>query len=156
MKTSEVLYRARDYIRDHGWIQGSFGERGGPRCMDGALLSVRDTEFMEWVSLDRYLDRVCGCLSMEFNDRHCKSADDAIAAPRNSRRHRVCGGPVMDMIYEALNKVLDDAGCPKIVRERCPWCQGTGNVMRDAHARLLELRCCTACAGNGYITVEAA
>ena len=78
MKTSEVLYAAAGYIRERGWIQGSFGEHGRPRCMDGALMSAGCRA--PWINVDSYLDRVCGCASMEFNDKQCKTANEAIAA----------------------------------------------------------------------------
>jgi len=77
MKTSESLYAAADYLRRYGWTQFTFGTHGLARCMDGALISVLGSGF---TSVDHFLERVCGCTSMEFNDDHCKTADDAIAA----------------------------------------------------------------------------
>jgi len=64
----------------------------------------------------------------------------------------------MNQIYDELNRVLDDAGVPKIVAQRCPWCGGAGTYATnlDPDATLWEVQHCTACAGNGYITVEAA
>lgn len=38
--TAAHLLRAKRYIEEHGWLQDSLGEQGGPRCMYGALLST--------------------------------------------------------------------------------------------------------------------
>jgi len=69
----------------------------------------------------------------------------------------------MDMIYDELNRVLDSAGVPRIVAQRCPWCDGKGTVVsRRVGDRGYSsdwgytLERCTACAGNGKITVEVA
>jgi len=65
----------------------------------------------------------------------------------------------MNQIYDELNRVLDDAGVPKIVRERCPWCGGAGKVYATSRGNRREIiftESCSACAGNGFITVEAA
>ncbi len=34
------LRAAAELLRAEGWCQGSYGQAGGPRCMDGAILSV--------------------------------------------------------------------------------------------------------------------
>jgi len=61
----------------------------------------------------------------------------------------------MDMIYDELNRVLDSAGVPRIVAQRCPWCGGKGAVIRRYYEYgRAHLEPCTACAGNGKITVE--
>jgi uncharacterized protein (DUF983 family) len=67
----------------------------------------------------------------------------------------------MNLIFDALHQALDAgdgrmdaAGVPKIVRERCPYCGGFGERLIEGWLPLERHRC-TACAGNGYITVEA-
>jgi len=61
----------------------------------------------------------------------------------------------MDMIYDELNRVLDSAGVPRIVRERCPYCHGSG-LREIGIGPLARLDTCHACVGRGYIAAEAA
>ncbi len=79
MTTSETLRAAAQYIREHGWRRQWYGRHGGPRCMLGALWSANPESAYrdEW---GRILMDVCGCRAADFNDKYCKSADDAIAA----------------------------------------------------------------------------
>lgn len=77
MKQSEILYAAADYIRTHGWLRGEAGDHGGPRCISGAIWSVTRDD-VPWL-LPTLLS-VTGDNPARFNDKHCKTADDAIAA----------------------------------------------------------------------------
>ena len=60
----------------------------------------------------------------------------------------------MDMIYDELNRVLDSAGVPRIAAIVCPYCGGSGYVPRPSYTNIPRVARCTACAGNGKITVE--
>lgn len=40
LQTARDLRAAADYLRTHGWNQGSWGQHDGPRCIAGALLSA--------------------------------------------------------------------------------------------------------------------
>ena len=59
-----------------------------------------------------------------------------------------------DLFYSALNRALDDAA-PKIVKERCPYCDGRGLVAVKDGTPFPALAVCSQCT-NGYITVERA
>jgi len=74
MKTSETLYAAARYIRKHGWV--NHGGGSDACCMLDALWRTKNQ------SLDAYntLRRVTDMHPADFNDFHCRSADDAIAA----------------------------------------------------------------------------
>ena len=64
----------------------------------------------------------------------------------------------MDMIYDELNRVLDSAGVPRIVRERCPnprCINGEVEVRHIGSCQVSVQRCMT-CHGLGAISVEAA
>lgn len=37
MSVATDLNAAAQYLRDHGWQQGTYGKPGGPTCMEGAL-----------------------------------------------------------------------------------------------------------------------
>ena len=80
MKTSTALYKAADYIRAHGWKRGSYGAPSGPRCMAGAILSVVHGPAQPIVDCQQLASVTDGLAAEMFNDYHCKSADDAIAA----------------------------------------------------------------------------
>jgi len=63
----------------------------------------------------------------------------------------------MDMIYDELNRVLDSAGVPRIVRERCFQCGGAGIVPRwHEGEQLAMIERCSACGGCKTITREVA
>jgi hypothetical protein len=78
-KTAEqVLRGAADYLREHGWRRRQYGCDGGPRCMMGALWSAGgDFLAIEEIGV---LMGVAGGRITEFNDVHCKTKNDAIAA----------------------------------------------------------------------------
>ena len=84
MKVSDTLYAAADYIQMHGWKKRSYGWDGGPRCIAGACESVGhpiSAFFSEYDPVARALSVVMGdCAIGDFNDWHCNSADDAVAA----------------------------------------------------------------------------
>jgi hypothetical protein len=92
MKVSETLYAARDYIREHGWRRLGYGIHGGRRCMAGACSSVvaDGSQFVSacWsrfigpgTPIQRALAVVTDGVDIgDFNDFHCETADDAIAA----------------------------------------------------------------------------
>jgi hypothetical protein len=79
--TADQLRAAAQYIREHGWCIGT-GEDGGPRCILGACASVADTTINALICtpLYRAIEAVTGDFVGGFNDGHCESADDAIAA----------------------------------------------------------------------------
>jgi hypothetical protein len=82
-KTAEqVLRGAADYIREHGWLRGRQGQDGGPRCMVGAMWSIglADMNIDEWFKLGALTKVIGGEDVLLFNDDHCKTANDAIAA----------------------------------------------------------------------------
>lgn len=76
------LRRAADYLRDRGWATNQAGGYGAPACMAGAIRTVRSLDhdvlsnhLRQWVLL------VCGTTTViDFNDNHCRSSHDAIAA----------------------------------------------------------------------------
>ena len=84
MKMSENLYAAADYIREHGWVRRSY--RSGNRCcMLGAIAATGGILSDAFVGLPvgahQALKIVCGGVpAAEFNDKYCKTANDAIAA----------------------------------------------------------------------------
>jgi DnaJ-class molecular chaperone len=68
----------------------------------------------------------------------------------------------MNLIFDALHSALDAgdrrmdaAGVPKIVRERCPYCAGSG-LREIGVGPLAKLDTCHACVGRGYIVAEVA
>jgi hypothetical protein len=81
-KTAEqVLRGAAQYIREHGWRRRYYGTHGGPRCMLGALMSASAPDRFYGLRVAGTLMPVTGGSSpAEFNDVHCKTANDAIAA----------------------------------------------------------------------------
>lgn len=88
MKTSEALYEAIDVLRERGWTKGGTGINRGRVCLMQALSLVIDGDFF-WpqsfgsssVRAKTVLESVTGCHSgSEFNDRYCKTRNDAIAA----------------------------------------------------------------------------
>jgi hypothetical protein len=42
------LLRARAYLVEHGWHQGSYGYDGGPHCLLGAIHRAIDDECHDW------------------------------------------------------------------------------------------------------------
>ncbi len=78
MKTSEALYAAADYIREHGWTRGTFSDNAGRVCMIGAI--DRTTARAGHVAACMALANTIGDNIVVFNDYHCESGDDAIAA----------------------------------------------------------------------------
>lgn len=66
----------------------------------------------------------------------------------------------MNLVIDYMNGLLSDAekrmdaaGIPKLVRERCPFCAGSG-LRELGHGPLAQLDTCAACTGRGYITCE--
>jgi len=88
MKTSDMLYAAADYIRLHGWRKNWYGEHLGPRCMIGACASAAGSDAGGIGMLEARLKPALECVVgnesalavIDFNDDHCKTANDAIAA----------------------------------------------------------------------------
>ena len=82
MKTSETLYAAARYIRKHGWRVGT-DENNGPRpcCMlDAAYRVINETGENGYLYAFKALYLVTEINPADFNDFHCKTAYDAIAA----------------------------------------------------------------------------
>jgi hypothetical protein len=79
-KTAEQILRdAADYIRAHGWTRGQYEDGdSGQVCMIGAMLSV-GLHFGDPIPKEVY-DVIGGGEVFKFNDHHCKSVRDAIAA----------------------------------------------------------------------------
>lgn len=84
MKPSGILYAAADCIREHGWTRGRY-QHEGRVCMVGAIAAVGGVLSEGLVALPararELLEIVCDdCAPTQFNDEHCKTANDAIAA----------------------------------------------------------------------------
>jgi len=80
MKTSEVLYRARDYIRDHGFSYSMFD--GCATCIAGAVVTLgtgRATEIMNKHFLPA-LGLCWGDIGAQELERDGWTQGDAIAA----------------------------------------------------------------------------
>jgi hypothetical protein len=79
-----ILRKAAKELRERGWCKGTAVNGRGNVCMIGALraavwgtpmLSLHGGEFF------KPLHEVTGCSSIStFNDNHCETIDDAIAA----------------------------------------------------------------------------
>lgn len=82
MNAERVLRDAARYIRVNGWCRGFMGGETGPRCMLGALYSVGvlDLSHEQSGRMDDALSEVINLPITAFNDHHCKTVDDAIAA----------------------------------------------------------------------------
>lgn len=93
MKTSEVLRKAGDLLRERGWIQGSYSD-AGRFCAVGAADSVagdalgrRDPEanlLLQTVADDfpypeRYPGDIAGSM-LRWNDRPRRTLDEVLAA----------------------------------------------------------------------------
>jgi len=64
---------------------------------------------------------------------------------------------LMDMIYDELNRVLDSAGVPRIVRERCPNPRCINGEVEVTHMSTCQVsfQPCRQCNGRGYVLAEA-
>jgi len=67
----------------------------------------------------------------------------------------------MNLIFDALNAQLDAgdrrmdaAGIPKIVRQTCPQCGGSGYVPYTGLSRLRAHEFCLLCRRKGFVNVE--
>ena len=76
MKTSETLYAAARYIRKHGWL--NHGDAASSACC--MLVALYRTTKGHSLDAHNTLRRVTDIHPADFNDFHCKSARDAIAA----------------------------------------------------------------------------
>lgn len=61
----------------------------------------------------------------------------------------ITGMLLMNATYDAL-----DGSFPRIVRERCPYCGGSGRVAERLAQGQFRVMPCRPCAGNGHITRE--
>ena len=61
----------------------------------------------------------------------------------------------LDGLLSDAEKRMDAAGIPspKIVRERCPFCAGSG-LREIGQGPLAKLDTCAACFGKGFVNVE--
>ena len=75
MKISEACYAAADYIREHGWTQGKLRDNYGRVCLIGAMGSMHICDLFAPAFHKHF-----GIGPVWFNDKECRSADDAIAA----------------------------------------------------------------------------
>lgn len=82
MKTSEILFKARDIQLERGRAKGVFEARNGSVCMIGALrvacglptnLYLFDEGYMNAARTVRY---IVDMLIPDFSDLHCKTAED--------------------------------------------------------------------------------
>jgi len=63
----------------------------------------------------------------------------------------------MNLALESIYRAIDESTqrMPTIVRERCPFCGGSGlREMPARHRALVRLDRCAACVGKGYVTTE--
>ena len=60
----------------------------------------------------------------------------------------------MSGLLSDAEKRMDAAGIPKLVRERCPFCAGSG-LREIGRGPLAKLDTCAACFGKGFVNVEA-
>lgn len=81
MTEHDVLVAAKSYLLNHGWMQGDYGEDGGPRCALGALKSARDVLFGDDHPATKRLAAIVGdwCVC-DWNDADDRTFDDVIAA----------------------------------------------------------------------------
>jgi hypothetical protein len=82
-----VLQQAADYLEQHGWIQGGHGNHGGPRCVEGAILSVLGNHL--YVSTAEAVHRLrlevhTPLPLVRWNDQRGRSQAEVIAALRGT------------------------------------------------------------------------
>lgn len=90
MKGSEVLFRAADLLRTRGWGQNHAEDSKGRLCIAGAIRKAAgfhprrgegpDGTMPSLEPVRHIIEDVMGPNQVEFNNRDCKRAEDAIAA----------------------------------------------------------------------------
>lgn len=114
MTTHQVLVAAKAYLLNHGWKQHDYGEDGGPRCMAGAVASVRGVDIFDYTRHPAPVYEVLDAISFGkgglgvgvpfWNDDEGRTFDEVIAA--FDRAIIATAPPVDDKpIFEALENL---------------------------------------------------
>jgi len=82
----QILRAAAERLRSHGWTKEAYGSWDGPCCIVGAIAvasGVRPGPLADYPSsleAAKVVGEVVGTGIPHFNDHHCRSIHDAIAA----------------------------------------------------------------------------
>lgn len=86
MKTSQVIWKALDHLKENGWVQGQFTTKDHKHCLRGALQCVMGEgglSINEWNAcqalMDTIQEHVAGGVRIgvaSFNDRHAHTFDE--------------------------------------------------------------------------------
>jgi hypothetical protein len=80
MKTSDVLFKAGDVLRERGWCQGYY-ERGGKHCAVGAMRASGQIDTYDASALFGFVATGAGvAAALQFNDALGRTAADVMFA----------------------------------------------------------------------------
>ncbi len=93
MKTVDVLIKARNIIKRHGWTQGTMGNCERGFCAIGALSRAGAGDIPD--RAERYLDAAIGMSTVRFNDTPGRLKGEVILAfdkaIKNAKRRHIWG-----------------------------------------------------------------
>lgn len=110
-EVARILTDAADYLEVNGWVQGTYGDDGGPRCIMGAIASVEKRAIQYDIegrcvatgTLGNYL----GMIPHEWNDSPFRDQYEAIDCLKHAAK-AVANGEVDLMSLRSFREDLFD------------------------------------------------